>query len=179
MHVDVQFHGIDYPLRCFYHSLFVENLAKTGEIDLVRQKDIFVDGYIRNQRLFLEHPRDTEQVCLFVIRRLDLLAAVFDTSTIRSHDPRDDVEQSRFAGAVFADYSDDTVARDGETDVIENHRLAETLAQSINSKNIGRHLDYLAVANCYPSAGRCRASDSKIASNQAFFIGEGSKNFTL
>ena len=125
LHVDVQLHGIDDPLCRFDHSFSIENLAKASEMTFMRQKNVFVDGYIRNKRLLLEDSGDTEQVRLLVIRRPDLLAPEFDTATVRAHDSRDDIEQSRFAGAVFANNADNAVLRNRKADVIENQRLAE------------------------------------------------------
>ena len=68
------------------------------------------------------------------------LAVERDRAGIGLVDAREDLDEGRFAGAVFAEQRDDLAAREFEADALEGLRAAERLDDGVETQRAaGRH----------------------------------------
>src|ERR1700732_239580 len=66
------------------------------------EKQIVVHAQLTNQRQILEHGLDAVLACVLHRTELNLLALKIDAATVRPVEARQDLDQSRLAGAVVA-----------------------------------------------------------------------------
>jgi len=86
---------------------------------LIAEENVFVDREHRHQRQFLVDDDDAHPLAVMDALELAFFAAKDDFAVIRSRriDPRQDLHQRRFSGAIFADDSVDLALFDRQVDV--------------------------------------------------------------
>jgi len=109
------------------HGAVVDDLAEAGEAMLLGEQEILIDRRIQDQRLLLEDAADAGGKGLLVAARPEGLALEIHRAGIRTDKPGQDIEQSRFAGAVLADQAHDRPGRHGEADVMQDLDRPEAL----------------------------------------------------
>ena len=91
------------------------------------EQEVALDAQLTHQGQFLEHARDALADRVIGVAQSELLAVESDGSVIRNNRAADDLDQGRFAGAVFSSEAKDGSARRLKRDRFQRAGRAEGL----------------------------------------------------
>ena len=91
------------------------------------EQEVALDAQLTHQGQFLEHARDALADRVIGVAQSELLAVESDGSVIRNNRAADDLDQGRFAGAVFSSEAKDGSARRLKRDRFQRAGCAEGL----------------------------------------------------
>ena len=101
--------------------------------------DVFRNGDVQQQRLFLEHHANARARRVQGAAELEAFAVASKLARRGLLDPREDTHKRRLAGAVLPDEPDDLVGADVDADVLERVGDAEGFRKADGLKPRARH----------------------------------------
>ena len=150
--VEVQPVLVDDRLRL--GDLFLERDDAGGIADLVAHEDVFGDGYVAAEHQLLMDDADAVLAGVRNAVDLDVLALDADLPGVHRVDAAEDLDQRRFASAVFAQQGEDFTRMQGDVDVFQHLVAAEALVDIAHLHQYAH--DSLLCGRCSMMPGRRR-----------------------
>ena len=119
------------------HGAIVDG-AEAAESGLVREQYVLIDRQRRDEREVLIDVKNAGAIGVLIAPKLDFAPARGDRTRVGFQVSADDLQESRLAGAVFADKPNDLSLVEGEANVRQRRLSAEGLADSLEVEDAAR-----------------------------------------